>query len=153
MLLLWVNNTLLKPVGTKSFNYIHVATIFKSFGICLFNKHCLGAQDMLGSVKDAASASRLHRGMKNRQTIWCRGSTQIKPGPVPTYPLSTQGRHPGGSDCLSWRRKRRQLGRQKGTAFQTQGMRMQRYGSHREPGRFWEAELINTGERSITSLE
>lgn len=43
-----------------NFNYIHVAITFKSFGICLFNKHCLDAQDMLGSVKDAASASRLH---------------------------------------------------------------------------------------------
>lgn len=58
-----------------------MATTFKSFRIYLFNKHCLGAQDMPGSVKDAVSASRLNTGVK-KQTLWCRGSTEIKPSPM-----------------------------------------------------------------------
>lgn len=77
---------LLKPAGTKSFNYTHVAITFKSFRIYLFNKHCLGAQDMPGSVKYVAlPPGCTHTGVKNR-LFGAEESTEIKPSPTHELP-------------------------------------------------------------------
>lgn len=159
LLLSSVNSTFLKPARTKSFNYIFVAIAFKSFWLCSFNKHSLVAQDMLGSVKDAAFAFRLQRRIQAADApisageiqrwrpvlcVLCMSSQEMHL----TYLSSSQGRHPGGSKCLFWQSKRSESSKPKRRAFQHRSMAVTQSVAHSGKQR-----LINTAEWQTKRLE